>query len=159
MLVKAPSTQLKPIIPNSGEISINFSPGTFVLISLNPVNHIARFSAPTNVFGLDTVIFRASDPEPLTSADTVIVRVNPVNDFPVFTPIPDSSILTYTNFNYQVVVNDLEGDSLRYFDNTSLFNVDSTGLIVFRPTIIDTGNHEIIVFAADNDTTVQDTFL
>jgi len=32
-------------------------------------------------------------------------------------------------------------------------------LIIFRPTIIDTGNHEIIVFAADNDTTVRDTFL
>jgi type IX secretion system substrate protein/Big-like domain-containing protein len=140
-------------------LTISISSGSFVIISLNQVNHIAQFSAPLNAFGLDSIIFNAFDPEGLTASDTAIVRVNPVNDFPVMSPVPDSTILTYTAFSYQVSVNDLEGDSIRYFDNTNLFNIDSSGLIAFRPTMLDTGNHEIIVFAADNDTIVRDTFL
>jgi hypothetical protein len=140
-------------------LTISFSSGAFVLISINPTNHLTRFTAPANLFGLDSVIFVASDPEGLATEDTVIVRINPVNDYPVIFSIPDSTILTYTDFNYQVVVNDLEGDSISFFDNTNLFNIDSTGLIAFRPTIRDTGNHEIIIFISDTDTTVQDTFL
>jgi len=139
-------------------LTVSFAPGSFVNVSINPVDHIARLTAPENAFGLDTIIFSASDPEGLTTSDTAIVRVNAVNDYPVFAPIPDSTILTYTDFSYQVNVNDLEGDSLLFFDNTNLFNIDSIGLISFRPTIRDTGNHVIIISVADNDTTVSDTF-
>jgi len=41
-------------------LSISISSGNFVIISLNQSNHVARFSAPENAFGLDTIIFSAS---------------------------------------------------------------------------------------------------
>jgi len=139
-------------------LSVNIIPGSSVMISLNPGNHVARFTAPPNYFGMDTAFFVAVDPEMLSTSDTVNIIVNSVNDLPEITSIPDTSIFTYTDFNYQVDVSDLEGDSLLFSDNTNIFNIDSSGLIAFRPTMSDTGNHAITIFAADNDTTVSDTF-
>jgi uncharacterized protein YpmB len=46
--------------------------------------------------------------------------------------------------------NDTDNDTLTFYDNTALFNIDATtGEIIFTPTAADAGAHSIIITASD----------
>ncbi len=51
-------------------------------IAINPVTHIAAFSASSDSSGIFTVAFTVSDPEGAVDTDTITVTVAPVNDAP-----------------------------------------------------------------------------
>ncbi|MCK6621885.1 MAG: tandem-95 repeat protein [Calditrichaceae bacterium] len=51
-------------------------------IAINPVTHIAAFSASGDSSGIFTVAFTVSDPEGAVDTDTITVTVAPVNDAP-----------------------------------------------------------------------------
>jgi hypothetical protein len=88
---------------------------------------------------------------------TVTARPNAA---PVFTNLRDSTIFTYTNFTYQLQTSDLEGDAVKFKDNTPLFDIDSlSGVIQFRPVLADTGEHMIQVSAGDFISASNDSFL
>ncbi len=58
-----------------------------VNITIGP-NHLVSFSAPTDWFGMEKVIFRATDPGGALVEDSIYVTVIPVNDAPVIKPLP-----------------------------------------------------------------------
>jgi len=82
------------------------------------------------------------------------------NGAPVLTALQDTTVFTYTNFIRQVEALDLEGDALKYKDNSSLFDVDSlSGVIQFRPVLSDTGKHIITISVSDYISTTVDSFM
>ncbi len=67
--------------------------------------------------------------------------------------IPDQSVEPNTRCNYLVGANDTGGQTLTYYDNTTLFEINSSlGTINFTPNINDTGNHSILITVADSGT-------
>ena len=53
-------------------------------------------------------------------------------------------------FFYDVNATDIDGDTITYYDNTTLFNINSaTGIISFTPAIGDIGSHTINISASD----------
>ncbi len=57
------------------------------------INRIATISAPNpDWYGVDTIVFRATDPGGLFGEDTSIYMINPVNDTPQVADIPDQTI-------------------------------------------------------------------
>jgi Putative Ig domain/FG-GAP-like repeat len=81
------------------------------------------------------------------------------NIAPVFTSIPDTTIYTNVPFIFTWKVNDSDGDTLTYSDNSPLFVINpDSGQINFTPLIADTGRYEIILQASDGKQTISDTF-
>jgi len=140
------------------ELTWTFSGNSELIVTIDTSKVVKIVIPNLNWNGSETITFRATDPGNLYDEMNVNFIVNPINDYPVITALPDTFVTTYTDFIYQVDVFDPEGDELQYSDNSTLFDVDSAGLIDFRPTMSDTGKHEIIIYVSDNDTTVQDTF-
>ncbi len=67
-------------------------------------------------------------------------------DFPpVITAIPDNSATIGSLFSYQVLVTDDDDNNLTYYDNTTLFNINSAGLISFTPAASSISSIEITV--------------
>ncbi|MFA5175812.1 MAG: tandem-95 repeat protein [Candidatus Nanoarchaeia archaeon] len=62
---------------------------TNIIVSINPVTKIATFSALQDWNGAEPITLQACDLEPLCDTDNIIVTVNPVNDDPIVTDIPD----------------------------------------------------------------------
>lgn len=56
-----------------------------------------------------------------------------LNNPPIIVSIPDQSGYVDIPFSYQVIAADGNGNALSYFDNTSLFDIDPSGLISFTP--------------------------
>ncbi len=73
-------------------------------------------------------------------------------------PSPDIENLTTLStqhnfpFLYDVNATDPNNDGFSLSDNTSLFNISSSGLINFTPNISSVGNHSILLKATDNFT-------
>jgi len=80
-------------------------------------------------------------------------------------PVFDESLINkdlshIINLVYDVNCSDLDGDTLTYYDNTSLFNINSsTGIIFDNPSLSDVGMHYILINCSDGTTQVTDTFI
>lgn len=70
------------------EIDWTYTGNTNVTVSID-ANNIVTFGASTNWNGSENIAFTATDPEGKNDADTTAVTVNPVNDPPVVTGVPD----------------------------------------------------------------------
>jgi hypothetical protein len=82
------------------------------------------------------------------------------NAAPLFTGLQDTTIYTYTDFNYRIETSDLEGDAVKFKDYSPLFDIDSlSGIIQFRPVLADTGKHIIPVSVADFISVTTDSFM
>src|SRR3989344_288797 len=67
-------------------------------------------------------------------------------DFPpAITAIADQAATVSSAFSYQVLVTDDDDDNLTYYDNTTLFDISSTGLISFTPQAAGASSIEITV--------------
>ena len=93
------------------------------------------------------------------SDESFNITVLALNDAPTLQPIPDQTATENITFNYQVVCSDPDGDALAYGDNTSLFNISSSGLINFTPSFTDTGAHNIKISCSDGSVIQTDTFM
>jgi hypothetical protein len=69
----------------------------------------------------------------------------------LLSPIGDQNSLEDQVFVLQVIASDEDlGDSLRYYDDSDLFQIDrNTGKIAFTPTNDDVGDHSIIIMVKD----------
>jgi len=78
----------------------------------------------------------------------VISNYIPVFDF----VLTDQSINHTENLTYDINCSDpVDFDTLYYYDNTSLFDIDiNNGSIVDDPTVFDTGQHSILITCGDN---------
>jgi hypothetical protein len=77
--------------------------------------------------------------------------VDPENNAPVINHIANQDAQCETQFNYQVIAVDEDGDDLEYSDNTNLFNINQNGLISFVPSCNDVGNHYITITVEDGN--------
>jgi len=59
-------------------------------VTINPVTHQASFSCTHDSAGIFSVMFTATDDSGAADNDTITVTVNPVNDLPVISGLPDS---------------------------------------------------------------------
>lgn len=77
---------------------------------------------------------------------------------PVLTPIGELNATAELEFNYTVTAEDINGDTLTFSDNTSLFVINSsTGLINFTPLITDVGDHSINISVSDGSLRDEET--
>jgi hypothetical protein len=73
-----------------------------------------------------------------------------INQPPTVVAIIDQNATTGTLFSLQINASDPDGNALEYFDNTTIFNISSSGLISFTPSDSDVGNHSILITIGDN---------
>ncbi|UCF65721.1 MAG: tandem-95 repeat protein, partial [bacterium] len=71
-----------------GGLAILVDP-TDLLVTINPVNHRATFSATSDSSGLFTVVFFAQDDSNAVDTDTISVTVSAQNDPPVISALPE----------------------------------------------------------------------
>ena len=105
------------------------------------------------------LVISARDQEGLISNDSIRIRVLPVQDAPRFMPFPDTTIFSNVLFEKKWPVYDVDGDTLHFSDNSTLFNIDpDSGVIKFTPQMSDTGIYQIVLSADDGHLVAQDTF-
>ncbi len=135
----------------SGQLNLN------VVIDEQRVATITAIDS--NWFGTESLLFTATDPEGLSDSDSITCTVNPVNDQPQISPIPDQTIVEDSLFKPIMLddfVNDPDNDDdqINWVANGQL---NLTVLIdenrVATITVIDTnwfGNETILFTASDS---------
>lgn len=108
--------------------------------------------SPTNDdVGTNILFFTVTDGY-FNVSQAVIVNITNVNDEPILSLISDLSAYEYQEFTYTLNASDVDGDTLRYSTNTSLFVVgSSSGAITFTPTATQRGTHEIAFTVSDGN--------
>ncbi|MFA5797010.1 MAG: LamG-like jellyroll fold domain-containing protein [Candidatus Woesearchaeota archaeon] len=82
------------------------------------------------------------------------------NTAPTFTQsIGDQSISHSVNLSLQVNCTDLDFDTILYFDNTSLFDINSSGYIFDNPTQAEAGVYNISITCGDGVANTSSSFL
>jgi len=116
------------------------------------VNFIANDSAVYN----HRINISVTDSAGATDSVVINFTVNNVPDFPYFTNISNMTAWANAPFSYQITADDDDnatqfGETIYYWDNTSLFNISSsTGLILFTPTDLDAGTYWINISVNDS---------
>jgi hypothetical protein len=96
---------------------------------------VTSAATPDGVVFTDVTI--TADDGTTTVQDTFRVTVSEVNDAPVLDAIGDLTGYVNTPFVYDVNASDADGDTLSYYYNTTLFNIDAnTGVISFTPFLL-----------------------
>ena len=112
--------------------------------------HSVSFYPDSNWFGTEEVFFTINDGYTTEDSNNLTLNVTNVQDPPEIESISDQQAYAYVVFSYQVVASDPDNDTLTYYDNTSLFNINSiTGLINFTPITDDIGNYSINITVSD----------
>jgi len=132
-----------PSFSSTGNTNITINIG-----SLTP--HSVSFYPDIDWFGTEDVFFTIDDDYATANSNNLTLNVTNVQDQPEIESIPDQQAYTYVVFSYQVTASDLDNDILTYYDNTSLFNINSsTGFINFTPTTDNIGNYSINITVSD----------
>ncbi len=74
-------------------------------------NHTVDISSPTDWYGFDKVTFRARDPAGAIAEDTIIVTVQPVNDAPMISGLPERFFIHYEadySFDLRPYISDMD---------------------------------------------------
>jgi len=139
---------------------------SYTVIASDPDNDPIRFTDNTPLFninfftgfigftprqeqvGTHDVKISVSDGN-LTESKVVIVNVKPTNDPPSIDFVSPQFATAGILFELQVKASDPDDDSFSFFDNTTLFNISSTGLISFIPKFVDVGTHFIELMVSD----------
>jgi len=91
-----------------------------------------------------------------TDTFTLIVT----NSKPTFDQaLNDASINHHLDFNYLVNCTDSESDPIYYFDNSSLFNINSTGGINDNPSQNEENDYNILITCGDSKENNTDSFI
>jgi len=113
-----------------------------------------------NMFGTDKITINATNSFSLSTEYNLTVTVTPVNDAPVIEMIGNImvkgisgiKIFLYQNewFNATVKASDVDGDTLVFLDNATLFDINYlTGVISFKPKQTDVGNILVNITVSD----------
>ena len=73
--------------------------------------------------------------------------------------IPDQTIQVGDDWQYQVICIDPDGDAISYADDTSLFDISNTGLMLFTPSVLNLGAYDITISCSDSQSTVSESFV
>jgi len=130
--------------------------GTIGAIAIVPDSSIS-YIPPGNFFGEDSFLYVIEDNAMQKDTAQVNVIVTPVNDPPLLSPIPDTTMDESTTLDLPVTASDPDGDmitlttlNLPAFGNFT-DNGDGTGSFAFNPGFDDAGVYQnISVIATDN---------
>ncbi len=124
---------------------------TNITINIGSVTpHYVSFYPDSNWFGTEEIFFIIDDDYATANSNNLTLNVTNVQDPPEIEPIPDQQAYCYAVFSYQVAASDPDNDTLTYYDNTTLFDLNpSTGLINFTPISDNIGNYSINIIVGD----------
>lgn len=140
--------------PDLDNYPLNFTassnPNITVQINKSRNNNVSIIPKP-NYFGKTTLQFRCFDGYQYSSwSNIVVINVTGVQDPPNITNPGPKTAYVDALFALQIQANDVDFDTLTYYDNTSLFNINpTTGLISFTPTVPQINNYSINITVGD----------
>ncbi|MFH0840973.1 MAG: hypothetical protein V1865_03285, partial [bacterium] len=111
---------------------------------------LISFTALAEHIGNQTFLVTVADNVsgcPLNTSGYFWLNIN--NTLPTVISVADQSVYSNSNFALQVNASDLDNDTLTYFDNTSLFEINSSGAINFTPTSAQIGVYNISIIVTD----------
>jgi hypothetical protein len=132
-------------------------------------NDTLECSPKADMFGVDKITVNATNSNQQSTTHEMTVTITPINDAPVLEMIGNlkitdtsyASIFIYQGewYNATVTASDVDGDTLVFIDNSSIFNINyRTGNISFKPTQDDVGIHEVNITVSDiNGSNSEDT--
>lgn len=137
-------------------------------VVLQPSNGTLTGTAPdltytpnSNFFGNDNFTFIANDGAADSATAIVSISVNGVNDMPLITSSPITGAEEDSNYQYQVLAEDTDGDILTYslVESPVGMTIDvNSGLIGWTPSLTDFGNHNISVQVSDGILAVNQNY-
>ncbi|TAL57889.1 MAG: hypothetical protein EPN86_01170, partial [Nanoarchaeota archaeon] len=150
--------------------SITFTSNStfFNITNLNATLGNLTFLPSNGQVGNWSTLFTATDSKGATSSQTIILRVDNINDPPSIVAIASPQIIKVNNtllINVTASDPDIQwGDILTFGDNTSLFDIatvsSTLGLINFTPNSSQVGNYSIAIHVNDSSgLTASTTFL
>ena len=139
--------------------TLTFTSSTPINVSVSINGAIATFIPNANFSGTTNISFKAADASSSSNvSNNVIINVTPVNDKPLFTNFTDQiTAVIGISKTITVAAKDIEADTITFFDNTSLFNISSTGTITFTPTTDDNGTRSVKITAGDGQLNTSKT--
>jgi len=131
--------------------TLTFSDNT-PLFDIDPLTGFINFTPNVTQIGLHNIEITVDDGDNGTASATFWLNISEINDPPYFDPpLENQTAIENTQFYYDINATDEENDTLAYYDNSTLFNISSTGLINFTPTTENIGNHSINISVSDNN--------
>ena len=115
--------------------------------------HLVSFIPQTGWNGAEVIYFLMNDTKNGTArSNNFTLNVTNQLDPPYFSPDPVGNYTAYVDAPFSLDVNstDIDGDTLTYGDNTTLFAINTaSGLISFTPGAGDVGNYTIALNVTD----------
>ncbi len=137
-----------------------------VIISIDSTSHIATFTTTANYFASDIkIIFTATDPDGLADSDSSLLTIEPVNDAPELSALPDivfneDDTLVVNFAEWFDFVNDPDNPDSTLSWSVTTTDSDSVNVIIQGDSVLFTAPQNW--FAFDRDTlivTVTDSAL
>src|SRR3989338_1742267 len=141
--------------------SIVSNPSNGALSGLNPSTGAVTYTPNANYNGADSFTFKVNDGLVDSSAATVSITINPVNDAPAITSTPITTASENSAYSYDVDASDVEGEALTFSLTTKPtgMNIDSaSGAITWTPDFAQSGSHSVVVQVSDSTAAATQSF-
>ena len=140
------------------DYSVDGNQSIVVNISSTPPHYVSFYTLQ-DWYGVEIVNFTTYDGYNYSTSNNVILNVTEIQDPPVLQNISNQDAYAFAAFVYLVNATDPDHDSLTYYDNTSLFDINpSSGKISFTPNSSVIGNYSIMINVSDGSTNVFTVF-
>ncbi|MDN5327711.1 MAG: large repetitive protein [Candidatus Woesearchaeota archaeon] len=134
----------------TNDTDLNFTSSIDWVLVNNTTKNISIIPPP-DLFGEVNVSFTVSDGKSQNQSENLTIIVNPVPDAPRIENLTNKTAVVGFPFYYKVDAYDPDNDSITFYDNTTLFEIDpNTGEISFTPQASDVGLHHINITVVDN---------
>jgi hypothetical protein len=122
-----------------------------IKVVINQTSKDVSFLVEDNFYGVEYIIFIATDGTNSSTSNNITLNVTNVNDAPVLNFIANQSPVENLTFILQINASDIENDTLYYWSNSTMFQINTTtGLINFTPNSSHVGGHYINISVNDS---------
>ena len=136
---------------NNDTLTYSATGNNSVRVFINSTSHQVSFYPSSNWNGIENINFTLNDGYATVNSNTITLNITPVEDPPNITAIPNQTLYVGTAFSLQLNATDIDNDTLTYYDNTTLFDINpATGLINFTPVLSQIGIHFINLTVSDS---------
>ncbi len=119
---------------------------------LSLIGDVATYTPNQNYYGTDGFQFKVNDGVIDSNTAMISITIVPVEDYPVFTSTPVTSVMNTSLYQYDVDATDDDNDAITFSlsVNPTGMSIDAmTGEIVWQPEISQVGNHSVTIIATD----------
>ncbi|UCE38603.1 MAG: tandem-95 repeat protein [Thermoplasmata archaeon] len=123
-------------------------------MTINSTTGLIIWTPTNSQVGANSVIVTVSDGEGGSESQSFSVTVNNVNDPPMIISTPFTDATEDVQYNYDVDVSDIDGDTLTFSLTTypaGMVIDDSSGLITWTPTNSQVGVYSVVVLVSDGN--------